>query len=81
MSPYGKAKSGRCPILAERLVDYCLQLGQARFQVLAQMDAQGPATALHQYLEISTRLCRFNDSECVFLSGHRKVRSIVARDL
>jgi hypothetical protein len=45
------------------------------------MDAQGPTAALDQHLEVSAGLCRFDYSECVFLYGHGKVQSVVARDL
>src|SRR5690349_2459334 len=45
------------------------------------MDAQGPSLALCQYLEIPACLRSLHDAECVFLSRHRQVSSIVTGDL
>src|SRR5437016_122500 len=45
------------------------------------MDTQGPPLALRQHLKISTRLCSLDNAECVFLSRHRQVSSVIAGDL
>ena len=45
------------------------------------MDPQCPAAALCEDLEVSARLSRFDDSECVRLPGNRQVGCIVTGDL
>ena len=45
------------------------------------MNAQGPATAVGQNLEISTGLGCFHDAESVFLVGHWQIGGIIAGDL
>jgi hypothetical protein len=45
------------------------------------MHSQRAPFAVCQHLKISASLRRFYDSECVLLSGHRKISRIVASDL
>ena len=47
----------------------------------AEMDAQGPAAALGQHVEIAPRLRRLDDAEGEFAAGYRQVSGIVAGDL
>src|SRR6185437_5394133 len=45
------------------------------------MHAQNSPSTLRQYLEVAARLCRFHHPKSIFLSGHRNVRRVIARDL
>src|SRR3981189_2034463 len=56
-------------------------LRKSRVNIGAQVDPQRSPAALHQHLEVTSRLRRFCNAERVLLTGHRQIGSIVAGDL
>src|SRR5579871_142278 len=58
-----------------------LETLQPRLYILWQMHSQRTPFAIGQYLKVSPSLSRLYGSECVLLSWHRQINSIVARDL
>src|SRR5215471_21649850 len=65
----------------DTLLNRRVQRGESRFQIFSQVDAQRPAPAFRQNLEIPAGLCRFHHAKRVFLAGNRQLDRIVARDL
>src|SRR5450631_4422267 len=45
------------------------------------MHAKSATPAIDEHFKVATRLRRLNHAESVFLIGHRKIGSVVARDL
>ena len=67
--------------LCERLLDRRTDFGQARFNVSAKMDAQGPPIPLRQHLKITSCLGRFDNAEGVFLPRNGQVLGIITSHL
>src|SRR5580700_2175529 len=57
------------------------QLVQSRGNIRPEVDSQGSSFAIHQHLEVTSRLRRLHDSERILSSRHLYVGSIVACDL
>src|ERR1700694_2719538 len=66
--------------LQNLLYQFC-KFGETCFHIAAEVQAQRPALAVGQNLEIAPSLCCLYYSESVLLSGNRQVLGIVACDL
>src|SRR5215831_15195137 len=71
----------RSETLAQSFLDCALQRTKSGGEIGAEMHSQCTASAFREHLEVPSRLRCLHDSEGVFLSRHRKILRVVARQL